>query len=52
MNYLVQANKRGWIFANLSDARNAANDVFQRSGRIVGIIETDKNPTHIYSGRG
>lgn len=51
-NYLVQANKRGWIFASLDDARNAANDVFRRTGKIVGIVETDKSPTHVYSGRG
>lgn len=52
MNYLVQANKRGWIFASMADAQAAANEVFQRTGRVVGIVHTDKNPTHVYLGRG
>jgi hypothetical protein len=46
MNYKVHANRRGWIFASLNEAREAAADVYKRHGVVVAITATDSRVTH------
>ncbi len=48
--YQVHANKSGWRFATMEEARRAANDVFQRRGIVVAITASDKAPTHAWKG--
>lgn len=49
MAYKVHANKRGWIFETLEEARAAASDVFRRRGLVVAVTETDKPATHKFT---
>lgn len=46
MAFLVQANRKGWIFETIDEARAAASFVQRQKGVIVGIVETDKAATH------
>ena len=46
MSFQVQANKQGWIFETIDEARAAALFVQRQKGVIVGIVETEKQATH------